>query len=142
MISLSPTIVVELASTACLAGFVDTLAGGGGLITLPALMLTGIPVINVLATSKLQSTFGSSTATLMMLRHRLLNLKEHGSGFFYALIGAVIGTSCVQLVNTHALDVLIPIALLGVCLYVLFSPKLGDVTTHARMSASLYRRLL
>ncbi|HQB83708.1 MAG TPA: TSUP family transporter, partial [Candidatus Rifleibacterium sp.] len=53
-----------------IAGFIDTLAGGGGLITIPALILSGIPPHAALGTNKLQSSIGSGTATFIMFKKR------------------------------------------------------------------------
>ena len=56
-----------------IAGFIDAIAGGGGLLTLPSLILSGLDPISALATNKLQSTFGSGTASLTFFRHGYLN---------------------------------------------------------------------
>ena len=52
------------------AGFLDTLAGGGGLISLPALIISGIPPISALGTNKLQGVIGTATAIYVMLRYK------------------------------------------------------------------------
>ena len=64
------SLLLILGGVALLAGFIDTLAGGGGLLTLPALLLAGLNPVNALATNKLQGTFGSGMATFMLLRRR------------------------------------------------------------------------
>lgn len=60
--------LIFLFGAASVAAFIDTLAGGGGLITLPALIMSGIPPHFALGTNKLQSSMGSGTATFMMFR--------------------------------------------------------------------------
>ena len=67
---LSIQILFFLFSTAIVASFLDTLAGGGGLLTIPALILSGIPPLAVLGTNKFQSSMGSGTATLMMFKNK------------------------------------------------------------------------
>ena len=57
-------IIALLFFAALAAGFVDSIAGGGGMITIPALLLSGVSPLQALATNKLQSTFGSFSATL------------------------------------------------------------------------------
>ncbi len=52
------------------AGFLDTLVGGGGLLAVPALLLSGIPPIYVLGTNKLQGSMGTGIATLLLFRKR------------------------------------------------------------------------
>lgn len=60
--ALEPITLIILAAVAFLAGFIDAIAGGGGLLTVPALLLAGVPPHLVLGTNKLSSTFGSATA--------------------------------------------------------------------------------
>lgn len=57
------------------AGFIDAMAGGGGLLTLPALLAAGVPPTQALATNKLQSSFGSFSATLYFVRKGVVSLK-------------------------------------------------------------------
>ena len=59
---IEPWIYAALTATAVLTGFVDAVAGGGGLIMMPALLSAGVPPLNALATNKLQSMFGTATA--------------------------------------------------------------------------------
>ena len=56
------------------AGFIDSIAGGGGLLTVPALLSVGIPPAHALATNKLQSSFGSFSATFYFLRRGYIDL--------------------------------------------------------------------
>ncbi|CAM5205054.1 TSUP family transporter [Oligella ureolytica] len=67
-------------------GFVDTLAGGGGLITVPVLLLSGLPPIQALATNKIQSAFGTMVATANMFRGRLIKLESIRLPFIMSLI--------------------------------------------------------
>lgn len=56
-------VILALAVTAFVAGYVDAVAGGGGLLTVPALLLAGVPPVEAIATNKLQSTFGVAAAS-------------------------------------------------------------------------------
>ncbi len=60
---------------AIVAGIVDALAGGGGLITVPALLIAGLSPLSAVATNKLQGVFGTGVATLTFVRGNYLNLK-------------------------------------------------------------------
>jgi uncharacterized membrane protein YfcA len=62
--SLDPLILLALAGAGMVAGFVDAIAGGGGLIALPALLAAGVPPIAALGTNKLQSVIGTGAAAL------------------------------------------------------------------------------
>ena len=59
---IEPWVYAALTATAVLTGFIDAIAGGGGLIMMPALLFAGVPPINALGTNKLQSMFGTATA--------------------------------------------------------------------------------
>ncbi|MFA4987244.1 MAG: TSUP family transporter [Candidatus Brocadiia bacterium] len=117
-----------------IAGLMDTVAGGGGLITLPCLILTGMDPVTALGTNKLQSSFGSFTASYKFTRAGLVDIRTAMPGIVLTMIGAVAGTIVVQNVSPDLLKMLIPWLLLGILVYVLVSPKLGDADVHPRMS--------
>ena len=71
MLDLSLDLFLILAAAGFAAGFVDSIAGGGGLITLPALMLAGVPPAQALATNKVQGVFGAATAAFSYGRRAL-----------------------------------------------------------------------
>ena len=98
--------LLMLGGLALLAGFIDTLAGGGGLLTLPGLLLAGLPPVQALATNKLQGTFGSGMATFTLLRLRRFSPAAVRRPFLWALAGSAVGTVVVQVVHTDALQVL------------------------------------
>lgn len=108
--------------TALAASFLDTLAGGGGLLTVPALILSGIPPIAVLGTNKLQSSTGTATATFMMLKNKKVTWKEVRGVMLFAFLGSAVGAFMVQFINTEMLSFIIPGVLLLIALYFLFSP--------------------
>jgi uncharacterized membrane protein YfcA len=68
--------IAALAAVGLLAGFVDSLAGGGGLLTLPALLLAGFDPVSALATNKLQATFGSGSAALAFARRGHIDVRS------------------------------------------------------------------
>lgn len=101
----------------------DTLAGGGGLIVLPALIVSGIPPHYALGTNKLQGTMGTATATFMMLRKRRVQWHNIKQLMGTAFIGSVGGTIAVQFIDTRILSFVIPLVLVGIALYFLISPQ-------------------
>ena len=74
-----------------LAGFVDAIAGGGGLISLPAYLFAGLPVHNAIATNKMSSTCGTSLATARFIRKGLILPKLAAPSIISAVAGASIG---------------------------------------------------
>lgn len=72
----SPLLLVVLFFVAVLAGFIDSIAGGGGLLTIPALMAAGMSPANALATNKLQACGGSLSSSLYFIRRKVVNLAE------------------------------------------------------------------
>lgn len=126
----------------CVAGFLDTLAGGGGLIVLPALVLSGIPPLSALGTNKLQGTVGTATATFLMLRNRKVRWNEVKFLMLTAFIGATLGTAAVQFIDTEILSFVIPSVLLLIALYFLLVPLPSQVGRRPRLSNEKYKRIV
>ena len=121
-----------------LAGFVDSIAGGGGIITVPVLLASGMPPHIALATNKLQSSFGSFTASLNYIRKGLVNLKDVYMGVVFTFIGASLGTYSILLVDASLLSKVIPVMLVIIFLYTFFTPKLGDKDKHHVLKPNLF----
>jgi uncharacterized membrane protein YfcA len=121
-----------------LAGFVDSVAGGGGIITVPVLMASGLPPHIALATNKLQSTFGSFTASANFIRKGLVNLKEVYLGVIFTFIGALIGTKIILLLDASILNKIIPFMLILIFLYTLFNPKFGKIDKTNRLNFPIF----
>jgi uncharacterized membrane protein YfcA len=122
-----------LVAIAFLAGTIDAMAGGGGLLTLPALLAAGIPSVPALATNKLQSAFGTGGACLAFMRAGHVDLRRFAWPVVGAFLGSGAGTICVQLVDSSFLAGLVPILLILIGLYFLFAPPLGDADRRPRM---------
>lgn len=105
------------------AGFLDTLVGGGGLLAVPALLLSGIPPIYVLGTNKFQGSMGTGIATLLLFRKKKLNWSAIKYLMLVSFIGSVIGGVIVQFIDTKALSFAIPIVLVFISIYFIISPK-------------------
>lgn len=74
-----------------LAGLIDAIGGGGGLISLPAYLLAGLPVHQAIATNKLSSSAGTSLATFRFIKNKLINFKLAVPAVIAAIIGSSIG---------------------------------------------------
>jgi uncharacterized protein len=116
------------------AGFIDAIAGGGGLLTTPALLFAGVPPINAIATNKLQSTFGTAMATVNFAR-----AEGHLPTVGWVFVGSALGVLAVQQVDRAALMLIIPLLLLSVAAYILLSPRMEDVDREPRLSERGYR---
>ena len=101
------------------AGIVDTLAGVGGLIVLPALILVGLPPLTALGTNKAQSFAGTGTATYMMLAYKKITVKQMKPLMITAFVGSLIGTVLVQFIGNESLSIVIPAVLMVIVLMVL-----------------------
>lgn len=123
---------------AFLGGFIDAIAGGGGLITLPAIMAMGVPPHLALGTNKLQGVFGSFTATLNFTRKGLINYKECFIGIVFTFIGAVIGATLILFLDATFLKIIIPFLLTAIFFYTLFMPKIGENDRAAKMNERLF----
>lgn len=124
--------------TGLAAGFVDSIAGGGGLITMPVLLSLGFGPKEALGTNKLQATFGSGSAAAHYSLAKTVSLRDCVAGFLYTLAGAGLGAVVVQQLDPSFLRKTIPLLLLVVGLYVVFKPDLGTEDLHPRMSRALF----
>jgi uncharacterized membrane protein YfcA len=127
--------------TGLAAGFVDSIAGGGGMITLPVLMNVGMPPQLALGTNKLQAVFGSGSATWHYGRAGLIDFKACKAGVICTLIGATGGTLFVSRLPPGFLKLTLPWLLVAIALYVIFQPKLGEADRPSRMNAEVFHVL-
>jgi len=135
----SNELLIALAFVATLAGFIDAVAGGGGLITLPALLLVQMSPVQALATNKLQGSFGTLSASITMIKKGVLDIKTVKISIITCIIGSALGTLAVQLSPPEALTVIIPVVILIICLYFLFAPKAGELESKPRVSTKMWR---
>jgi uncharacterized membrane protein YfcA len=132
----SPEILLPLLfGAAFVAGLVDAIAGGGGLITVPVLMGIGLPPQVALGTNKLQASFGSGSAMLHFVRAGTVKLSDCRAGILWTTVGATLGVWGVQLLDATVLKQIIPWLLAAIAIYTLLSPRLGAEDSHARMKS-------
>lgn len=123
-----------LLATGLVAGFVDTIAGGGGLLTLPVLLNICPDPKFALGTNKLQASFGSTSATFHFAQAGALRLQEIWRAGLLAFLGSLAGSLAVQQFDSQRLKQVVPVLLLAVALLVWFRPQLGERDIHPRLS--------
>nr|WP_314261961.1 TSUP family transporter [uncultured Devosia sp.] len=135
---LEPLTLIALGAVGLLAGFVDAIAGGGGMIALPALLSAGLPPVAALATNKLQSVFGTGMAAITYWRRGFVSLKALIPAIALTYAGSLCGALVVKQIDVSVLDVVVPVALIGITLYFLFAPNLSDADKAARLPFGLF----
>jgi uncharacterized protein len=123
-----------LSATGLVAGFVDTLAGGGALLTLPVLLSFYPDPKIALGTNKLQASFGSSSATIHFARAGALSARDCLRACLLAFLGSLAGSFLVQQIDSHWLKQVVPFLLLAVAVFVWRRPQLGEKDIHPRIS--------
>ena len=141
-IQLSLEIILMLTAVATIAGFIDAIAGGGGLLTIPALLLANVPPVFALGTNKLQACSGSFAASLTMIKKGVVNPRTIKRAIIGAFIGSVIGTILVQLSPPEMLEKVIPFLIAAIGIYTLFAPNLGEVEAEPRISESAWQKIV
>lgn len=132
----------------CLAGFiaafVDSIAGGGGIISLPAFLAAGVPPYFALGTNKFASTASSFVSSLSYTRSEKVDFGLLKYLIPFTLIGAIYGARTVLQIDQHFLYVMVLVLVLGVGIYSLFSKKFGvaDVLPEINHSTIIFGILL
>lgn len=116
------------------AGFIDAIAGGGGLISVPALLWAGLPPQMALGTNKMQSTWGTLMAVRKYAKAGLVSWHQVRLTVLVTFLFACLGTWTVTQVSNEVLKKIVPWMLLGIAVYVLLSPSLGKTAAKARLS--------
>lgn len=109
-----------------LAGFIDAIAGGGGLISLPAYMIAGLPPKNAIATNKVSSTMGTSIATAKYALNGFIPWKQIPFYILCAFAGSTTGANLALMLNDRNFKILMLIILPLTLFYVTRSRKLAE----------------
>jgi len=133
-----PLILLALGGVGLVAGFVDAIAGGGGLITVPALLSVGLPPVAALATNKMQSVVGTTMAAMTFWRKGFVSIRQMLVPMAATFAGSFLGAFSVKQLDTSLLASIVPGALVLIALYFLFAPKLTDADRAARLSFSAF----
>lgn len=116
---LSWTTLLIVCPLVFLAGFVDSIAGGGGLISLPAYLLAGIPPHQAIATNKMSSSIGTTVSTARYLKNGYVNYRIAIPSMLMAILGANIGARLILLIPEKYIQYILLIALPVVAFFVL-----------------------
>jgi uncharacterized protein len=137
LVAISSTQWVTLLFAAFFAGGIDAIVGGGGLLQVPALLLTlnGHPTALLLGTNKLASVWGTGSAAVVYNRKVRVDRKEAGTMAALAFLGAIVGALIASKLSTAALKPIVVVALLAVFVYVWRNPTVG-ATSEAKLTPS------
>ncbi|RJL06451.1 hypothetical protein D3P06_03820 [Paracoccus aestuarii] len=138
MFDLTLDLVMLLMLAAFAAGFVDAIAGGGGLITLPVLMLAGVPPAQALATNKVQGVFGAGTAAISYAARGLVDLRSQWRSALVAGAAGAGGALLVSAVPTEGLRLILPVILIGIALFFALKPGLDDLDRTRRLTPLVF----
>lgn len=120
------------------AGFVDAIAGGGGLITVPALMIAGLPPVQALATNKIQGMFGSGTAAYSYAKSGLVDLRAQAGPALLAFIASLGGALLVSVLPTDWIRLILPVLLIGIALFFALRKDPGEMDRTARLKPIIF----
>jgi uncharacterized membrane protein YfcA len=127
-----------LSLVAVIAGFIDAIAGGGGLLTIPALLFTGITPVQAIATNKLHACFGSFTATRFFVKQNLVSPRKQKWGILAASIGAILGAIAIQQFDSKILISLLPFALILIAIYLVLAKNFGQSADEPKLNEKNY----
>ena len=120
------------------AGVINAIAGGGGIISYPCLLIIGLPIHEALATNKLQSVCGSISASYQYLRSGYIDFSQLRLGIVVSLIGAMLGSTLALLVKVPQLKLITPILLSLAFLHLLLQTNNTSPQAKLRMNYYLF----
>ena len=123
---------------AAIAGAFDAIAGGGGLLTVPALLLTGMNPVAALGTNKLQGAFGALSSTTAFARRGLIDWKSALPIAGGAAVAGLCGALCASLLSPRVLAALVPVLLIVIALYFGFSRGLKGEDVQPRLTVPVF----
>ncbi|MFC7686025.1 TSUP family transporter [Ureibacillus sp. GCM10028918] len=135
---LDPSLIIILFLFGFLAAFIDSVVGGGGLISLPALMFTGLSPSAAVATNKLAGTMGSLTSTITFYRSGNIDFKSIAKIFPFVFIASMLGAWVVHLMDPNLLKPLMLVMLAAVAVYTVFKKDWGSISTYKKLTTKKY----
>lgn len=137
-LGIAPDLLAILLLVALLAGAVDAIAGGGGLLTVPALLLAGLPPVAALATNKIQGAFGAASAAAAYARAGQVRPLAQAVPAAVAVAAAGAGALLASSLPVEAIRTILPVLLIAIALYFALKPGLDDRARPARLSAAAF----
>jgi len=138
MFEVTYDVLALLMAAAFVAGIVDSIAGGGGLITLPVLVLAGAPPVTAIATNKVQGVFGAGMAAFAYARGGHVNFRRQVKPACLAFFAAVFGALLTSHLPTDVIRLGVPVLLIGIALFFALKPALNDLDRAERMAAAIF----
>ena len=133
LIVIDPLHLLAFFAVGVLAAMFDAIAGGGGLLTLPALLLAGLDPVAAIATNKLQSSGGSVSATVVFARRGLIQWPLAWAYAAGAACAAILGALSVAVLPRDLLKAMVPVVLIGVALYFILARRPSETDARSRM---------
>ncbi len=131
-------LIAAMFCVAILTGFIDSIAGGGGLIMMPSLLAAGLPPHLAIGTNKLQSVFGTSMSCWSYWRGGLVEVRKNLPLVALVFTGSATGAILIQQVSADLLRYIVPVFLILLAAYVIFSPRMTDEDAQERVSLKGY----
>lgn len=138
MFEVSLDLLLLLLGAAVLAGFVDSIAGGGGLITLPVLLLAGASPLEALSTNKVQGVFGSATAAVSYAGLGHVAPRQQIGAAAVAFAGGLAGAFAASRIPAEALRLGLPVILIAIAAFFAFKKGLNDLDRAQRISPAMF----
>ncbi len=120
-----------------ISAFFDAIVGGGGLISVPALLFVGLPPAVTLGTNKLAGSVGAFTSTMSYLKSGKIQFSLIKYVFPLSVIGAVFGSATLHLIPSSFLRPLVLIMLVAVTLYTLLKKNIGESSTFSGVTRKI-----
>ena len=137
-VEVTPDILLLLMAAGFVAGFIDAIAGGGGLITVPVLLIAGANPVTALATNKIQGLFGAATAALSYARGGHVDLRSQWGSALIAFAASILGALLVSVLPVEWIRVILPVLLIGIAIFFATKKGLGDLDRARRLSPALF----
>lgn len=134
------SIVIILIFFGFLGAFINSIVGGGGLITLPTLLFVGLPPATAIATNKLAATLGNLTSTVAFLRAGKIDMKLLRPIVPLVFIGSMLGAITVHFMSPELLKPLIFFVLIAVLIFTIVKKDWGTVEKRRKLTKK--RKLL
>ncbi|SHE35358.1 hypothetical protein SAMN02745195_00254 [Thermoanaerobacter uzonensis DSM 18761] len=126
VVTLSIEYIIALCGIGFAAAFIDSIAGGGGIISLPGLLVLGVPPAFALGTNKFAASCASFTSSLTFIKYRVYDGDLLKYLIFGTLLGAILGVKTVLLLDSSQLRIIIIALMVFVAIYTLFVKNIGN----------------
>ena len=124
------------------AGTINAMAGGGGLLTIPSFMALGLSPLQAIATNYPTAIAANSSASLRFWQHGELDLKTEWPRAIITFIFGIVGGIAIQHIPNDFLKILIPVLLIIISIWLVMNPQAGKIKAAARLSPMQYSILI